>query len=219
MRLRFRHVLAAMVLPVALVAAGCSDDENTADDAAGDTAAAEQTADAAADGTEASATETAVEADPRAVLPMGSPPEEGADTAELNITQIAAGTAAVTTLTQLVVKSGLLVTLRDGGPFTVFAPTNDAFSDIPFETYISVVEDNATLTDVLTLHVVPGTYSSTDLMDLDGTTLTTVQGGELLVEVDGDDVIVGGAKVVAPDIVASNGVIHAIDTVITQPNG
>jgi uncharacterized surface protein with fasciclin (FAS1) repeats len=56
-------------------------------------------------------------------------------------------------------------------------------------------------------------------MDLDGTTLTTVEGGELLVEMDGDDVIVGGAKVVAPDIVASNGVIHAIDAVIASPNG
>lgn len=215
--MKLRHVVAAMVLPLALIAAGCSDDEESGSDSGGTDTTAE-----AVDGATEATTETGTEADvadPRAVLPMGSPPAADADTAELNITQIAAGTAAVTTLTQLVVKAGLLPTLRDGGPFTVFAPVNDAFAAVPFATYISVVEDNPTLTKVLTLHVVPGTYSSTDLMDLDGQTLTTVEGGKLLVEMDGDDVMVGGAKVVAPDIVASNGVIHAIDTVITQPNG
>ena len=147
----------------------------------------------------------------------GTPPE--GDTAELNIAQIAAGTAAVTNLTQLVVKAGLVPTLRDGGPFTVFAPVNEAFDALPFSTYISVVEDNATLTTVLTQHVVPGTYTAADLMDLDGESLETVQGGRLLVEVDGDDVVVGGATVVVPDIEASNGMIHAIDSVIAEPNG
>jgi uncharacterized surface protein with fasciclin (FAS1) repeats len=210
--MKFRHVLAAAVLPLALLAAGCSDDEQSGADSGG----SETTAAAS----EATATEASTAAaDPRAVLTMGTPPGPDTDTAELNITQIAAGTAAVTTLTQLVVKAGLLPVLRDGGPFTVFAPVNDAFAAIPFATYISVVEDNPTLTQVLTLHVVPGTYSSTDLMDLDGQTLTTVEGGKLLVQMDGDDVIVGGAKVVAPDIAASNGVVHAIDSVITQPNG
>ena len=75
------------------------------------------------------------------------------------------------------------------------------------------------LTTVLTLHVVPGVYKSTDLMDLAGQTLTTVQGGKLLVEMDGDDIVVGGAKVVAPDIMASNGVVHAVDSVIAKANG
>jgi uncharacterized surface protein with fasciclin (FAS1) repeats len=218
--MKFRHVLAAAVLPLALVAAGCSDDEQSGADS-GSTDTTEATSEGTGDGgSDTAATEAATgEVDPRAVLPMGTPPAADADTAELNITQIAAGTAAVTTLTQLVVKAGLLPVLRDGGPFTVFAPVNDAFSAIPFETYISVVEDNPTLTKVLTLHVVPGTYSSTDLMDLDGQTLTTVEGGKLLVQMDGDDVVVGGAKVVAPDIAASNGVIHAVDSVIVQPNG
>jgi uncharacterized surface protein with fasciclin (FAS1) repeats len=217
--MKFRHVLAAAVLPLALLAAGCSDDEQSGADSGGtETTAATDAAGEA--GSDTAATEAATgEVDPAAVLPMGTPPAADADTAELNITQIAAGTAAVTTLTQLVVKAGLLPVLRDGGPFTVFAPVNDAFAAIPFDTYISVVEDNPTLTKVLTLHVVPGTYSSTDLMDLDGQTLTTVEGGKLLVQVDGDDVLVGGAKVVAPDIVASNGVIHAVDSVIVQPNG
>jgi uncharacterized surface protein with fasciclin (FAS1) repeats len=150
---------------------------------------------------------------------MGSPPAAGASTEELNITQIATGTAAVSTLTQLVVKAGLVATLRDGGPFTVFAPVNEAFDAIDRPTYFSVVGDNDTLTTVLTLHVVPGEYELSDLMDLDGQTLTTVQGGRLLVEMDGDDVVVGGATIAAPDIAASNGVIHAVDAVITAPNG
>lgn len=210
--MKFRYLLAAMVLPLALVAASCSDDEQGSGSGSTETTAA-------AGATEAAATETTVAADPAAVLTMGTPPGPDTDTATLNITQIAAGTAAVTTLTQLVVKSGLLVTLRDGGPFTVFAPVNEAFAALPPETLTAVVEDNATLTTVLTLHVVPGTYTSTDLMDLDGQTLTTVQGGKLLVQMDGDDVIVGGAKVVAPDIMASNGVIHAVDSVIAKANG
>jgi uncharacterized surface protein with fasciclin (FAS1) repeats len=213
--MKFRYVLAAMFLPLALIAAGCSDDEQSGSDSG-------STETTLAEGTDAAATEPAATdaaADPRAVLTMGTPPGPDTDTADLNITQIAAGTAAVTTLTQLVVKSGLLVTLRDGGPFTVFAPVNEAFDALPFETYISVVEDNATLTTVLTLHVVPGVYKSTDLMDLAGQTLTTVQGGKLLVEMDGDDIVVGGAKVVAPDIMASNGVVHAVDSVIAKANG
>jgi uncharacterized surface protein with fasciclin (FAS1) repeats len=212
--MRFRSILAVAVVPVALVAAGCSDDEDTGAEAS----SSETTV---AEGTEAAATEsTAAAADGEeavAVLPMGTPPE--GDTSELNIAQIATGTSAVTTLTQLVVKSGLAATLRDGGPFTVFAPVNEAFAALPPETLQSVVEDNATLTQVLTLHVVPGTYKSTDLMDLDGKTLTTVEGGKLLVEMDGDDVIVGGAKIISPDIEASNGVIHAVDSVIASANG
>ncbi|MFN7149756.1 MAG: fasciclin domain-containing protein [Microthrixaceae bacterium] len=212
--MRFRSILAVAVVPVALAAAGCSDDEDTgAEESSTETTAAE--------GTETAATETtAAPADGEgavAVLPMGTPPE--GDTSELNIAQIATGTSAVTTLTQLVVKSGLVATLRDGGPFTVFAPVNEAFAALPPETLISVTEDNATLTQVLTLHVVPGTYKSTDLMDLDGQTLTTVEGGKLLVEMDGDDVIVGGAKVISPDIEASNGMIHAVDSVIASANG
>jgi uncharacterized surface protein with fasciclin (FAS1) repeats len=212
--MKYRHLLAALLLPLALIAAGCGDDEGASSPSAGFDAASEST-----DESDPSATEAVAEEplDPRAVLPMGTPPE--GDTAELNIAQIAAGTAAVTNLTQLVVKAGLVPTLRDGGPFTVFAPVNEAFDALPFSTYISVVEDNATLTTVLTQHVVPGTYTAADLMDLDGESLETVQGGRLLVEVDGDDVVVGGATVVVPDIEASNGMIHAIDSVIAEPNG
>lgn len=218
MELRFRQVVAALVLPVALLAAGCSDDEGAADDGNGASTEAENAStDGGTTGGEGAPADAA--ADPAAVLPMGSPPAEGTPTEELNITQIAAGTSAVQTLTQLVVKAGLVGALRDTQDLTVFAPVNDAFDAIPRPTYFSVVGDNATLTQILTLHVVPGVYELSDLMDLDGQTLTTLEGGKLLVEIDGDNVIVGGATIAAPDIKASNGVIHAVDTVITQANG
>jgi len=212
--MKYRHLLAALLLPVALMAAGCGDDEGASSTSDGSDAASESTGSADAAATEVAAEEPL---DPKAVMPMGTPPE--GDTAELNIAQIATGTAAVTRLTQLVVKAGLVPTLRDGGPFTVFAPVNEAFDSLPFATYIAVTEDLPTLTAVLTQHVVPGTYTATDLMDLDGQSLETVEGGRLLVEVNGDDVVVGGATVVVPDIVASNGMIHAIDAVIAEPNG
>jgi uncharacterized surface protein with fasciclin (FAS1) repeats len=210
--MKFRYLLAAMVLPLALIAVSCSDDEQGS-------GSDSSTTTAVAGATDAAVTETTVAADPKMPLTMGTPPGPETDTATLNITQIAAGTAAVTTLTQLVVKSGLLLTLRDGGPFTVFAPVNEAFAALPPETLTAVVEDNATLTKVLTLHVVPGVYKTTDLMDLDGQTLTTVEGGKLLVQMDGDNIVVGGATIVVPDIMASNGVVQAVDSVIAKANG
>ena len=148
---------------------------------------------------------------------MGSPVT--GDTTELNIAEIAAGTPDVSTLTRLVITGGLLPTVRDGGPFTVFAPTNEAFAEVPAETMRALREDRAQQTDLLTLHVFPEALTSEDLAKADGTSIETVQGGRLLVEVDGEEITIGGATVVIADIEASNGVIHAIDSVITAPNG
>ncbi|MFM7063889.1 MAG: fasciclin domain-containing protein [Actinomycetes bacterium] len=151
-----------------------------------------------------------------AQIPMASPLK---DTAKENIARIAAGTEATQTVTRLVIQAGLVGTLQSSGPFTVFAPVNEAFAAVPADALQSVADDLPTLTQVLTLHVVPGTYSSADLKKLDGQSLTTAQGGKLLVQVQGKDIVVGGAKVAVPDITASNGVVHAVDTVILQPNG
>ena len=148
---------------------------------------------------------------------MGSPP--AGDTGALNIAQIAAGTPATQTVTRLVIQAGLVPTLATGGPFTVFAPVDDAFNAIDAATLRGLSADTAALTKVLTLHVVPGTYTTEQLRGLSGTSLTTAQGGKLLVEAKGDDLYVGGAKIAVPDITASNGVVHAVDTVILQPNG
>lgn len=164
-----------------------------------------------------SSTTTMAPAAPGAVPPMGSPP--AGDTAALNIAQIAAGTPATQTVTRLVIEAGLVPTLATGGPFTVFAPVDDAFAAIDPATLRGLSADTAALTKVLTLHVVPGVYTTDQLRTLSGTSLTTAQGGTLLVEAKGEDVYVGGAKIAVPDIMASNGVVHAVDTVILQPNG
>ena len=79
--------------------------------------------------------------------------------------------------------------------------------------------DGGSLADVLKLHVVSGKIMAADAVKAAGTSVPTLQGGKLKVEVDNGTVIVGGAKVVKPDIEASNGVIHVIDSVITAPNG
>jgi uncharacterized surface protein with fasciclin (FAS1) repeats len=199
----------AAIVPALLFVAGCSDETETG-------SGATETTGVTAD--EAGATGGGGDAD--AEPPMGTPPS--GDTAALNIAQIAAGTAATQELTRLVLQAGLLPTVRDGGPFTVFAPVDAAFAAIPAEQLAELQADQAQLAEVLTLHVVPGTLTAADLREAatSGRTLTTVQGGQLRVEArGGDTLIVGGATIAVADIMASNGVVHAIDTVITAPNG
>lgn len=202
--MKLKHLLAAVLLPVALVAAGCSDDEESG--SSSETTAAETT-------------ET-TEATTEASMPVAmGPAVDLAKSEQYNIAEIASGTPQTQTVTRLVVQAGLVPTLATGGPFTVFAPVNEAFDAIPQQTFIAVSQDTPKLTEILTLHVVPGVYTSEDLKELDGQTLTTVQGGRLLVEVNGDEIIVGGAPVAIADIKASNGVVHAVSSVILEPNG
>jgi uncharacterized surface protein with fasciclin (FAS1) repeats len=199
-----KHLLAAALLPLALLAAGCSDDEESG----------------SSDTTGTTETTTTTAPDGAAAMPAAMGPAVDLEKSEqYNIAEIASGTPQTQTLTRLVIQAGLVGTLATGGPFTVFAPVNEAFAAIPPETLISVSQDTQQLTTVLTLHVIPGVYTSEDLKELDGQSLETVQGGKLLVEVNGDDIVVGGATVAIPDITASNGVIHAVDTVIVEPNG
>lgn len=216
--MKLRSVVAVVVVAFALVAAACSsDDSDGASDANGAAAAdAPDSQDAGSD-SEATADEAAA-AELDWAMSMGSPVDlENSES--MNIAQIAAGTAVTQQLTRLVLLAGLLPTLRDGGPFTVFAPVDDAFAAVDPDTLRTVAHDPEQLASVLTLHVVPGEYPAEGLRSVAGTSLTTVQGGQLLVEVDGDDLIVGGATVAVPDIEASNGIVHAVDTVITAPNG
>jgi uncharacterized surface protein with fasciclin (FAS1) repeats len=199
-----KHLLAAALLPLALLAAGCSDDEESGSSDTTETTETTETTAPAAD----------------AAMPIAMGPAVDLEQSEqYNIAEIASGTQQTQTLTRLVIQAGLVGTLATGGPFTVIAPVNEAFAAIPPETLISVSQDTQQLTTVLTLHVIPGVYTSEDLKELDGQSLETVQGGKLLVEVNGDDILVGGATVAIPDITASNGVIHAVDTVIVEPNG
>ena len=115
-----------------------------------------------------------------------------------------------TTLVTAVKAAGLVDTLKGPGPFTVFAPTDAAFAKVPKATLDALLADKAALTKVLTYHVVPGKVMAADVK---AGKVKTVQGQELTITTTGG-VMVDNAKVVATDVAASNGVIHAIDTVL-----
>ena len=123
-------------------------------------------------------------------------------------TAVAAG--SFKTLATALGAAGLVDTLKGKGPFTVFAPTDEAFAKIPKADLDALLKDKAKLTAVLTYHVVPGKVMAADVK---AGKVKTVQGSELTVTTMGG-VQVDGAKVVKTDISADNGVIHVIDTVV-----
>jgi uncharacterized surface protein with fasciclin (FAS1) repeats len=131
-----------------------------------------------------------------------------------NIVENAMGSTDHTTLVAAVKQAGLVETLSGTGPFTVFAPTNEAFAMIPKATLDGLMkaEMKADLAKILTYHVVAGSLKAADLKD--GQELTTVQGGKLLVSVKDGVVMVNGAKVTIADAVSSNGVTHVINGVL-----
>ncbi|MFP5042830.1 fasciclin domain-containing protein [Parasediminibacterium sp. JCM 36343] len=143
-----------------------------------------------------------------------------------NIVENAVNSKDHTTLVAAVKAAGLVETLQSKGPFTVFAPTNEAFDKLPKGTVGTLVkpENKATLTKILTYHVVAGKYSAKDLMKLakagGGTgVLTTVEGGKLKITTKGKKVMItdekgGMSMVTIANVNQSNGVIHVIDTVL-----
>jgi uncharacterized surface protein with fasciclin (FAS1) repeats len=131
-----------------------------------------------------------------------------------DIIDIAVNHGSFNTLAKAITEAGLVDTLKGEGPFTVFAPTDEAFAKIDADTLNGVLSDKEKLVSILTYHVVPGKLMAADVMGLDST--TTVQGGTIAIEKNGG-VKVNDASVVQTDIEADNGVIHVIDTVI-MPN-
>jgi uncharacterized surface protein with fasciclin (FAS1) repeats len=136
-----------------------------------------------------------------------------------NIIQNAVNSKDHTTLVAAVKAAGLVGTLEGKGPFTVFAPTNAAFGKLPAGTVDSLVkpENKATLTKILTYHVVPGKLEASDLTD--GKTFKTVEGDQLTVKRDGNKIWIIDAKggtsmVTISNVNQSNGVIHVVDTVL-----
>jgi len=188
--------LAAIAGALALTLAACGDDGN--DDA---DVPVEEPAEAPA---EEPMEEPAEE-------PMEAPAEPG------TIVDVAASTEGFSTLVAAVEAAGLVETLSGEGPFTVFAPTDDAFAaalDALGLTAEELLADTETLTSILTYHVVPGEVPSSDVVTLDGQSVATVNGAEVAISVDGETVMVNDATVTAVDVEASNGVIHVIDTVL-----
>lgn len=133
--------------------------------------------------------------------------------AKKDIVDIAAGNADFSTLVAAVKAAGLVETLKGDGPFTVFAPTNAAFSALPEGTVETLLkpENKDKLIAILTYHVVAGKVMAADVKTGQ---VASVQGGKLDIKVGDTGVTVDGAKVVKTDIVGSNGVIHVIDKVI-----
>ena len=130
-----------------------------------------------------------------------------------DIVDTAVGAGTFETLVAAVSAADLVDTLKSEGPFTVFAPTDEAFAALPEGTVESLLlpENKEQLIAVLTYHVVPGTVMSTDLVD--DMKAATVQGGEITIDLD-NGVMINDANVTTADIETSNGVIHVIDKVI-----
>ncbi|MFC0262542.1 fasciclin domain-containing protein [Fontibacter flavus] len=137
--------------------------------------------------------------------------------AENDIVDLAVQTDFLSTLVAAVQAGELVDVLKGDGPFTVFAPTNEAFANLPAGTVEELLkpENKSKLVAVLTYHVVPGKVYSNDLKD--GMKAKTAQGAEVTISLKGGKAMVNNANVTTADIEASNGVVHVIDTVILPP--
>ena len=200
-RMRRGGATLALVAVAGLTVAACSDDDSS------NASASEATEDTATSTTAADDNMQSDTAD-----------EPATDT---TIVDIAASNPDFSTLVTAVQAAGLTETLAGPGPYTVFAPTNDAFAKLPAGTLETLLEpaNKDQLTSILTYHVVPAEVMAADVTAGD---VTTVNGATFSVSTDGGVVISDGqgrtAKVVQTDIVASNGVIHVIDAVLLPPS-
>jgi len=154
------------------------------------------------------------EAAPAATTVAWGPGSGYGDQAKANIVETAVGAGNFNTLAAALDAADLVSTLEGDGPFTVFAPTDQAFSKLPAGTVEALLrpENVEKLRSILTYHVVSGKVKAKDVVNLNGA--QTVNGQRLDIKVKNDEVYVDGAKVVATDVAASNGVIHVIDSVV-----
>ena len=135
--------------------------------------------------------------------------------APMDIVDTAVAAGSFKTLVTAVKAAGLVETLKSPGPFTVFAPTDEAFARLPAGALEGLLKDKEQLKAVLLFHVVPGKVMAADVVKV--SSAKTAGGAAVPIKVEGGQVYVGQAKVVKTDIVARNGVIHVIDTVLIPP--
>lgn len=218
----FRILGLLLVLVLALAACGGTETAtDTADEAAG-TGTSEATSEPAAAEEEMTSemssemssemAASSCELEPVAEASDGAAGEQPAATA-------ASQNPNLSTLVQAVEAAGLVETLNGEGPFTIFAPANCAFEEIPEEDLNALLEDTDALTNVLTYHVVQGeALTAEDLAGMDS--VTTVQGDDVTIAPEGDTLGLndGQATVVAADVEVSNGVVHVIDGVLMPSN-
>ncbi|MBN1218238.1 MAG: fasciclin domain-containing protein [Anaerolineae bacterium] len=135
--------------------------------------------------------------------------------AQMDIVDTAVADGRFTTLATALTEAGLIETLKGEGPFTVFAPTDDAFNKLPDGTIEALLADVPALTDVLLYHVVSGKVMAADVVQL--SSADTVLGKPVSIKVENGNVFVNDAQVIITDIETSNGVIHVIDAVLIPP--
>jgi len=135
--------------------------------------------------------------------------------AEADIVTTAVNAGQFKTLASLLQAAGLVDTLKTGGPFTVFAPTDAAFAKVPKATLDALAADPAKLKAVLLYHVVSGNVPASEVVKI--TSAKTLNGANVAIKVENGSVFVNSAKVTTPDVMASNGTIHVIDTVLLPP--
>jgi uncharacterized surface protein with fasciclin (FAS1) repeats len=197
---------AAALLSLAVLAAACGSDD-------GPDAADATTADTTVETEAPAATESAT-SDPATTDEMDDEMAEG------TVVDVAVASGEFPTLVAAIEAAGLVETLSGEGPFTVFAPTEEAFAaalDALGLTAEELLADTELLTSVLTYHVLPTEAMAEAVLTLDGESVATVNGADVMISVDGDTVMVNDATVVQTDIKTSNGVIHVIDTVLIPP--
>jgi len=149
-----------------------------------------------------------------AVLALGIAAASAANAPQKDIVDTAVAAGSFNTLAAALKAAGLVDTLKGKGPFTVFAPTDAAFAKLPAGTVDDLLkpENKAKLVSILTYHVVSGAVSSAQVVKM--TSAKTVEGQSVKISTKGGGVMIDGANVVKADILASNGVIHVIDSVI-----
>jgi uncharacterized surface protein with fasciclin (FAS1) repeats len=189
-----RLTLAALAVTTGLLLAACSSATDSSDASSAPAPAS-----------------SAAAASPSAEMTEESPMAEAGD-----IVEVASSTPGFSTLVAAVTAAGLVETLQGDGPFTVFAPTDEAFAALPEGVLDALLlpENKDVLAKILTYHVVPGAVMAADVTDGD---VATVEGQTVTLST-ADGVTVNGAKVVQADVAASNGVIHVIDAVILPPD-
>ena len=197
-----RSIAVAGVISLALALGACAESTDSGDSADTTTATvAETTTTEATETTEVTETTTAEAA-----------------TTDIVDTAVAAGD--FTTLATALEAANLVETLKGPGPFTVFAPTDEAFDALPEGTLDELLADpTGDLPEILKYHVIEGEVMAADVLEMDGQSVATVQGAELTIEVDGEQVTLvdnsgNRVNVVSTDVDASNGVIHVLDAVL-----
>jgi uncharacterized surface protein with fasciclin (FAS1) repeats len=143
---------------------------------------------------------------------VGEAHNHAAEMASADIVGVASSAGTFETLLAALKAAGLVETLQSEGPFTVFAPTDEAFARLPDGTVENLLANPDQLKQVLLYHVVPGKVTASEVVGL--SSATTAQGSDITIALNGATVMINNAKVTQTDVMASNGVIHIIDTVI-----